>query len=57
MQDVLGIYRTISIALACVVVFVVGISMDLSLKHAREQLESVTSVLAPHPWSPQIWPR
>jgi hypothetical protein len=57
MEDALRIYRTISIALACLVVFVVGMSMDLSLKHAREQLESVTSLLTPPPWSPHIWRR
>jgi len=57
MEASLRIYRTISIALACLLVFVVGMSMDLSLKHAREQLESVASLLTPQPWSPQIWPR
>jgi hypothetical protein len=57
MENALRIYRSIAISLACLAVFVVGMSMDLSLKHAREQLETVTASLTMHPWSPHLWPK
>jgi len=57
MEQSLRLFRSISISLACLVVFIVAMSMDLSMKHAREQLESVTSSLTVHPWSQHIWPR
>ena len=60
MQDPIRLHRSISISFAFLVVVVVGLTMDLSLKHAREQLESAVSLLTPDPWSPNqpnIWHR
>jgi hypothetical protein len=59
-QDPIRLHRSISISFAFLVVVVVGLTMDLSLKHAREQLESAVSLLTRDPWSPNqpnIWHR
>jgi hypothetical protein len=51
MEQTLRIFRSITIMIACGVVFIVGMSMDLSLKHVRDELQSATAGLTfAHSW-------
>jgi hypothetical protein len=51
MEDTFRVCRTITIMIVCGVVFVVGMSMDLSMKHIRDQLESAAAGLTlAHSW-------
>ena len=51
MQQVLRICRNITIMIVCGMVLAVGMTMDLSLKHVRDELQSATSGLTlAHSW-------
>ena len=51
MQDPIRLHRAISISFAFLVVVVVGLTMDLSLKHVRDELQSATAGLTfAHSW-------
>jgi hypothetical protein len=51
MEDTIRVFRTITIMIVCGLVFVVGISMDLSLKHVGDELQSAAASLTlAHSW-------
>jgi hypothetical protein len=45
MEETLRLCRSITIMIVCGVVFVVGMSMDLSMKHIRDELQSAAAGL------------
>ena len=51
MEETLRVCRSITIMIVCGVVFIVGMSMDLSLKHVRDELQSAAAGLTlAHSW-------
>ncbi|HUA78220.1 MAG TPA: hypothetical protein VMA86_11170 [Acetobacteraceae bacterium] len=61
MEGALRIYRTITLMLVCSMIVVIGMSLDLSFRHVRDEIQAVTASLTPaHAWQGPLqsaWPR